>query len=249
MTFLKSKGVIALLLILASLGLYCFHYLLFHDEHHILIYLVGDIAFLPLEVLLVSLVIENLLTRKEKKEKLEKLNMVIETFFSEFGKTFLARISMYDKNLEQVKKHLVIEDCDKKIDFKGILNGLKSYRADIDIGAINLPALSSFLREKRHVLLDLLQNPNLLEHQAFTETIMAIFHITEELAARNLSELSPDDVSHTKQDIERAYTHLIDQWLSYLGYIQKYYPYFFLFATRTNPFDKNALWYNQCMKK
>ncbi|MBN1698942.1 MAG: hypothetical protein JW881_15600 [Spirochaetales bacterium] len=238
MSFIKSKIVIALLLISASVVLYFFHYLMFHDSHHIFIYLLGDIAFLPLEVLLVSLVIENLLSRKEKREKLEKLNMVIETFFSEFGKDVLKQFSACDRNLNQVRKYLVIEDCTKKTDFKAIKTLMKTYNANIDIATVDLPELSHFLSEKRHFLLNLLQNPNLLEHQSFTETIMAIFHITEELAARDLSRLSEDDRSHTKQDIERAYRHLIFQWLGYMSFIQKHYPYFFLFAAKTNPFNR-----------
>jgi hypothetical protein len=240
MNFIKSKVFIALLLILVSVGIYYIHFLFFHDAHHIFIYLVGDIAFLPLEVLLVSLVIENIISRREKKEKFEKLNMVIETFFSEFGKYLLHYISRFDKNLEQLKPYLVIEDCDAIFNYKGALAQLASYNADIDVKNINLEELTGYLTEKRHFLLNLLQNPNLLEHQSFTETIMAIFHITEELAARDLSALSPEDLDHTRVDIERAYKHLIRQWLLYIAYIQKNYPYFFLFATKTNPFQMDT---------
>ena len=49
---------------------YFIHFLIFRDAHHIFIYLLGDIAFLPLEVLLVVLIIERLLARREKKVKL-----------------------------------------------------------------------------------------------------------------------------------------------------------------------------------
>jgi hypothetical protein len=43
-------------------------------------------------------------------------------------------------------------------------------------------------------------------------------------------------------DIERAYNNLIHQWLHYMQYTQENYPYFFLFAMRTNPFDEKASW-------
>jgi hypothetical protein len=71
---------------------------------------------------------------------------------------------------------------------------------------------------------------------------MAIFHVTEELAARDLGSLSEEDRNHTKRDLERAYGHLIRQWVSYMDYTHKHYPYFFLFAVNTNPFDANASW-------
>jgi hypothetical protein len=37
--------------------LYFVHYLIFRDVHHIFIYLLGDLAFLPIEVLLVVIII------------------------------------------------------------------------------------------------------------------------------------------------------------------------------------------------
>lgn len=61
---------------------YLIHYLIFRDVHYILIYMVGDLAFLPLEVLLVVLIIERVLARRERQIRLQKLNMVVGAFFS-----------------------------------------------------------------------------------------------------------------------------------------------------------------------
>jgi hypothetical protein len=47
---------LGLVLIILSAVVYFAHYLVFHDVHHIFIYLVGDIAFVFIEVLLVTLV-------------------------------------------------------------------------------------------------------------------------------------------------------------------------------------------------
>jgi len=83
----------AAILIALSAVAYSVHYLLFHDVHHIFVYLVGDIAFVPIEVLLVVLVLERMLSRREKQLVHQKLNMVIGTFFSELGPTqaYIAR--------------------------------------------------------------------------------------------------------------------------------------------------------------
>ena len=69
--------------------LYFVHYLIFRDVHHIFIYLLGDLAFLPLNVLLVVIIIERVLARREMQAKLEKLNMVMGAFFSEVGNHLL----------------------------------------------------------------------------------------------------------------------------------------------------------------
>ena len=50
-------GVVAVLLAVSATT-YLAHYLIFHDAHHIFVFLVEDIAFMPIEVLLVALVIE-----------------------------------------------------------------------------------------------------------------------------------------------------------------------------------------------
>ena len=77
-------------LILLSGILYFVHYLIFRDVHHIFIFLVGDLAFLPLEVLLVVIIIERILTYRDKQAKLQKLNMVVGAFFSEVGNYLLS---------------------------------------------------------------------------------------------------------------------------------------------------------------
>ena len=53
--------ILAAILIALSALVYFIHYAIFHDVHHIFIYLVGDLAFLPLEVFLVVIVLERIL--------------------------------------------------------------------------------------------------------------------------------------------------------------------------------------------
>ena len=240
-------------LVLTSAALYGVHFAFFGDFHHIFIYLVGDVAFVFIEVLLVSLVLHHLLNEWEKKSKLKKLNMVIETFFSEFGKPLLAYLSKADRDLAAVR-NAVVMSCDAEgvpaePDFKQATAAVRAHSGDIDLDKVQLDRLETFLRAKRGFLVNLLQNPNLLEHESFTESLMAVFHITEELAARDLSKLSREDRLHTKRDLERAYSLLLRQWVSYMQYTHKHYPYFFLFAMNTNPFDAEATWLERWSEK
>lgn len=84
--------VLGIALVALSSVVYFLHYLLFHDAHHIFIYLLGDIAFVPIEVLLVTLIIHRLLVSHEKRAMMNKLNMVIGAFFSEVGSEAIRRI-------------------------------------------------------------------------------------------------------------------------------------------------------------
>jgi hypothetical protein len=236
------KLIAGIAMVFLSIAVYFIHFLIFRDAHHIFIYLIGDIAFVFIEVLMVTIIIHHLLNEWEKRSHLKKLNMVIEVFFSEFGKHLLVYLANFDKNLDKIHDHIIDKDGTCRMDFRAAFKALKNYKADMEIDRIELSKLSKFLTDKRGFLIDLLQNPNLLEHQTFTEALMAIFHITEELAARDLDSMSKEDIEHTKEDIERAYNKLTDQWLHYMEYTEKNFPYFFLYAMRTNPFDEKASW-------
>lgn len=81
----RWKIVAAAGLILLSVAMFTAHYLIFQDSHHLFIFFVGDIAFIPIEVLVVTLIIDQMLESREKQRRMEKLNMVIGTFFSTIG--------------------------------------------------------------------------------------------------------------------------------------------------------------------
>ena len=87
----------------------------------------------------------------------------------------------------------------------------------------------------------MLENPNLLEHESFTNLLWAVFHLTDELAYRiDLSSLPDTDYQHLAGDIKRVHHRLILQWLDYMKHLKQNYPYLFSLAIRTNPFDANA---------
>ena len=230
-----------ILLILLSALWYLFHYFIFRDWHHIFIYLIGDIAFVPIEVLLVTLIIHRLLSIREKRSRLEKLNMVIGAFFSEVGTKLLTYFSDFDPKLDDIRKHLIVTDDWSEKEFISVSKFMKNYNYDIEIQKIDLEELRSFLISKRSFLVRMLENPVLLEHESFTELLRATFHLTEELAARkNVRELPETDIKHISVDIRRAYILFVASWLDYMSHLKQNYPYLFSLAMRTNPFDEEA---------
>jgi hypothetical protein len=116
-----------------------------------------------------------------------------------------------------------------------------NYNYRIDSTLADLKELSGFLQEKRELVLRLFENPYLLEHQSFTELLRAVLHVKEELLHRkSLENLPEEDYKHLSGDIRRAYVLLVHEWLDYMKYLKKNYPYLFSLAVRTNPFDRNA---------
>lgn len=184
---------------------------------------------------------EMLLSQREKKARFEKLNMVIGTFFSKAGKELLADFSRVDPEVETIRQSLVIKPEWSDQDFKDTGKILKSHAYAVSIHKYDLETLRSFLLKERDFLLRLLENPTLLEHESFTQLLQAVFHLTEELSYReDLTQLPDADRTHLSGDIKRCYRMLVQQWLDYMQYLKKNYPYLFSLAMRTNPFDEGA---------
>ena len=232
---------LGLSLIALSALVYFIHYLIFRDAHHIFIYLIGDIAFVFLEVLLVTLILHQLLRYREKKAMLNKLNMVIGAFFSEVGRELLKNFSDFDTKSSEIAQNLIITNESFEKDFLKICKNVENHTYNIDSKRGDLENVRNFLKEKRKFLLNLLENSNLLEHESFTNLLWAVFHLTEELTLRkNLNELPETDYQHLEGDMKRAYHLLIIEWLNYMKHLKTDYPYLFSLAVRTNPFDENA---------
>jgi len=228
---------IALLLVGASVAAYGIHYFIFRDLHHIFLYMIGDIAFLFLDVLLVILFIERILTQREKQAMLKKLNMVIGTFFSEVGLELLGRFSAFVENASNLEKSLEISPRWGKNDFQKAKEESRKFSYRIKIDKKSLQKLSQFLLSKRSFLLRLLENPNLLEHERFTDLLWAVFHLADELSFRgeNLEELPESDLQHLAGDLKRAYSQIISEWIAYTEHLKESYPFLFSLAARINP--------------
>ena len=116
---------------------------------------------------------------------------------------------------------------------------VKSHSSVITVD--QLESLREFLLRERPFVLGLLQNPNLLEHEAFTDLLWALTHLTEELVARpGFAGLPATDLAHLGNDLSRAFGLLIREWLAYLLHLRDTYPYIYSLALRTNPFDPAA---------
>ena len=226
-------------LVLSGL-VYFVHYLIFRDVHHIFIYMVGDLAFLPLEVFLVVIVIERILARREKQAMLQKLNMVIGAFFSEVGTRLLGDLLGHFDNRKEISQHLNITKDWTKKDFKRAAAFAYHLKIDLDCHKLDLGELKAFLQQKRTFLLALLENPNLLEHDRFTDLLWAATHLDEELEARpSVENLPESDLEHLAVDIQRLYDHLASEWLDYVEHLKSNYPFLFSLVLRTHPFQEH----------
>lgn len=228
-------------LVVLSALTYLMHFVMFRDAHHIFIYLVGDIAFVFIEVLLVTLIIHRLLEFREKQNRMDKLNMIVGIFFSEMGTELLSYFSDIDPDLEMIRKDLIITAGWTPMEFERLGKLLGGYRYRVDPARLHLEKLRDFILGKRDFVLTLMENPNLLEHERFTELLRVVFHVADELRFRkSFSDLPDTDLQHIAGDVNRAYGMLVREWVAYMDHLKKHFPYLFSLAVRTNPFDQSA---------
>ena len=236
-----AQIILGLLLVVLSAVFYFLHFIIFRDAHHIFIYLVGDIAFVFIEVLLVTLIIHQMLSHREKRSMFKKLNMVIGAFFSEVGTELLQHFSALDANPKDAAEHLIFAGKWSASKFARSKKSLLRRDIDLHCKRADLEKLRSFIIPKRGFLLRLIENPNLLEHEQFTELLWAVFHLNDELSHRKtITEVPDNDVAHLAGDIKRAYILLLREWIGYMQHLKEDYPYLFSLALRTNPFDPDA---------
>lgn len=231
---------LGVLLIAAAVIIYWCYYIVFRDADFMAQTWVLDLGFLPISVLLVTLVLDGLMSRRERFVRLKKLNMVIGVFFSEVGIGLLQMLSSFSPGTELERELVGIKKWSEG-DFDQANKRVKNCNLELNLHLSELQVLKNQLMGMRDFLLRLLENPTLLEHESFTELLWAVFHLAEELRYRpQLVNMQEADRQHLVEDVERLYVLLITQWLEYMKHLKINYGYMFSLDVRINPFDPEA---------
>ena len=184
---------------------------------------------------------EMIVYQREKRTRMEKINTIIATFFSEIGIHLLEIFSSFDPQKEVISRDLKITGNWSQKEFSAAKRSVASHEFSVDTHLGDLEHLSGFLEEKGNSLLRHLENPALLEYKSFTDLLHASIHLRDEFLYRtDLNRLPDSDYGHIAKDIQRAYRFLVYQWLDYMKYLKNNYPYLFHLALRVNPFDPDS---------
>jgi voltage-gated potassium channel len=156
--------------------------------------------------------IEYFIAGRECTERMRNMNMLVGVFSSEAG-TSLLRMFSADPAIDEIWDALVIS---------GVVN--------------------RFLSQNKHLVLAMLENPYLIDHNTFTELMQALFHVTEKpRVCERVVDLPETDYVHLSGDINRVYSLLIwENCSAYMQHMNVNYPNLFSLAMRTNPFDAHA---------
>jgi hypothetical protein len=232
---------LSLVLVLLSALTFLVYHLVFNQDYYMFMYLLGDLAFVFINVLLVTLIIQTILERREKEAIIGKMSTVIGAFFSELGKPMILLLTKNGASLSSIGTDLRINTNWTDKDYDRAVEDLRKNDLQLRLDASEIAEIKNLLTEKRGFLLRMMENPNLLEHERFTEMLLALFHVQEELMSRkDVLSLPHSDISHLNKDVDRAFSLIVREWILHNRHLQKNYPYLFSLAVRTNPFDPEA---------
>jgi voltage-gated potassium channel len=179
--------------------------------------------------------------RREEAIRQEKIDMMSGLFFSEMGNKLLNFFSRFDSEIGKLHKELKISTEWEDKDFSRIDKILGTRRISLRSRQDDIPVLLTYLQDNANLLLRLIENPIIHEHESFTELLRALFHLRDELLSReDLLDLLDSDRKHLEGDVARVYNLLLLEWLRYIRYLKKNYGYLFSLAIRTNPFNPDA---------
>lgn len=235
---IKWTILLALGLISTSALIYSLHFLVFGDLNFITRGWLASLAFVPIQGLVVTLIIAELMVIMSRGARIQKMNMVIGVFFSELGTEFLRALYINDPEAMTLRETFESAGDLNSKEVLSLLKKLDDYPFRVNVDRSGLDDLRQTLTARRAFMVRLLENPSLLENEKFSNLLWAIFHLTEELDARSdLSQVPDSDFEHLKGDISRSYGHLFREWLAYMRHLHDNYPFLYSFAMRTSPIE------------
>lgn len=203
-----------LLLLCASALLYAIHYLIFRDLHHLAIFGLHELAFVPLEVILVTLGLDQLVEKTHREEARSKVSIIETLYFNESGGTMLRYLTSFDPDAARLRELLQVTEDWHSSNFRQAIRQLKSYPFLLDLDRIDFFGLHYHLSQRHEYYRSMLENPALTQSEAFTEMIMKIYLLWEELDGRtNLYQLPEKDRNYLAELLHEIYRELTEYWL------------------------------------
>jgi hypothetical protein len=233
---LRDNIILAVILTASSAVIYLIQNAIFHNPSDTMFYLFQDLAFVPVQALIVTLILNRFLNLAEKRKQIKKMNVIISTFFADTGISIMTAMSRFNRSNDEISGLIKVDEF-ASYNKSSVSKMLDGFKYDFYADPERLDELAVIMDGNKGFFIDLLENPNLLEHESFTDMMWALFHVADELKTRgDLRKLSQAEIDHISNDMLRAYTAIMMEWAGYIMYLKDEYPFLYASAIRKNPF-------------
>ena len=153
---MPKKLKLPIILIVTSAILYYIHFTIFKDFHHIALYFVEDLAFIPIEVIFVSLIIHKAIEDQEKEKIREKTNVLISVFFSEAGNSLLKALISSDDEIHRLKSIISENVHFSPKEIRLMKEGLSNHSYKLDLDGDDLCVIEDMMVSHKSFILNLI---------------------------------------------------------------------------------------------
>ena len=184
---------------------------------------------------------EMLIARREQRTRGRKINIMVGVFFTNMGAELLRRLAAMDRAADDLRAAMDVQQGWTDNDYRRAEAAALAHQPDPDLAPEVLDDLSTFLTGHGDFLLRLLENPQVTDHERFTDLLWSILHLKEDLELRDKdAAIDPADAVQLKADLRRVYVRLLAAWLSCMRYLARNLDYLFRLSARQNPFSGDA---------
>ena len=242
MNFKKKISIRGLIIFFSvlSIVLLIIHHWIFHENGYWASFLLlHEIALMPLEFVVVTLGLEQILELTNKRENQAKISMIESVFFSESGSDMLRYLFSCDadKDIEEIRSIMDVQRDWSAKQIRQARAAVKNITYEVDSSKIDFFGLHYHLSTRHSYFLKVIENPALSGHERFTELLLHIYHLWEELECRtDLYNLPPDDREYLCKAVNAVYKELAIEWMQNATDLLLHQPERLHHVIRTNPF-------------
>ena len=242
MNFKKKISIRGLIIFFSVLSvvLLIIHHWIFHENGYWASFLLlHEIALMPLEFVVVTLGLEQILELTHKRENQAKISMIESVFFSESGSDMLRYLFSCDadKDIEEIRSIMDVQRDWSAKQIRQARAAVKNITYEVDSSKIDFFGLHYHLSTRHSYFLKVIENPALSGHERFTELLLHIYHLWEELECRtDLYNLPPDDREYLCKAVNAVYKELAIEWMQNATDLLLHQPERLHHVIRTNPF-------------
>lgn len=236
---LSIRGLIVFFSLL-SVALLAIHHWIFHENGYWANFLLlHEIALMPLEFVVVTLGLEKIMELTHKRENQAKISMIESVFFSESGSDMLRYLVSCDADGDvlMLRSVMDVQPGWTRRQIKQARATVKGITYEVDSSKVDFFGLHYHLSTRHGYFLKVIENPALSGHERFTELLLRIYHLWEELDSRtDLYNLPQADREYLCRAVNAVYRELAIEWMQNATDLLLHQPERLHHVLRTNPF-------------
>ena len=223
-----DKLLIALGLIGLSAAAYAAHYYFFRDLKYITNYVFLHLSFLPIHALVLGLILDELISYREKASRRRKLNLYLGIFFRQMGSEIFLSAANMAENRKDLDALMSADQSWGKARFRRAREEVAHFPVEMRADAVGLIKLLDLLREHEPEIIAQTRNPMLMEFEDLYRCLLSLFHIIEEMQYRRpVPQMAATEVAHLAKDAGKSLLQLGQLWLGYMEHLKKTHPVLF----------------------